>query len=173
MNGIILYRSKYGATKKYAEWISERTGFPCMLTNKADVKTLEQYDTILLGGGIYASGIAGLSFLRKNIGELAGKKIIVFCCGASPYEPKAYEAIVKHNFKGELEGIPCFYCRGTFSMSEMTFKDRTLCRLLRKVVAKKNPEEYEPWEKGLMEVREDEAGDWTDVAYIEPILAAL
>ena len=55
----------------------------------------------------------------------------------------------------------------------MSFKDRMLCKLLRKVVAKKNPEDYEPWEKGLMEVREDERGDWTDISYIEPILAAL
>ena len=27
MNGIILYQSKYGATKKYAQWLSEKTGF--------------------------------------------------------------------------------------------------------------------------------------------------
>ena len=173
MNGIILYKSKYGATKKYADWISERTGFSCVQTNKADIRKLAEYDTILLGGGIYASGIAGLSFLRKNIKKLAGKRIIVFCCGASPFEPKAFETIVNYNFKNDLKGIPCFYCRGTFAMSEMSIKDRTLCKLLRKMVAKKKPEEYEPWERGLMEVREEEKGDWTDISYIEPILAAL
>ena len=27
MNGVILYQSKYGATKRYAEWLSEETGF--------------------------------------------------------------------------------------------------------------------------------------------------
>ena len=30
MNGIILYQSKYGATKKYADWISEESGFTSM-----------------------------------------------------------------------------------------------------------------------------------------------
>ena len=34
MNGVILYQSKYGATKKYADWLSEETGFPCMETKK-------------------------------------------------------------------------------------------------------------------------------------------
>ena len=173
MSGIILYKSKYGATKKYAEWIAERTGFACIKTDEADVKKLAEYDTVILGGGIYASGIAGLSFLKKNIDKLTGKKILVFCSGASPFEQGAFDAIVKYNFKGNLEGIPCYYCRGTFSMREMSFKDRTLCKLLRKVVAKKNPEDYEPWEKGLMEVREDERGDWTDISYIEPLLTAL
>ena len=86
------------------------------------MKKISGYDVIILGDGIYASGIAGLSFLKKNIGKLKNKKTIVFCCGASPYEQKAYEAIMQYNFKGELTGIPCFYCRGTFDMSEMSFR---------------------------------------------------
>ena len=63
MNGVILYQSKYGATKKYADWLSEETGFPCIETRKADIHEIAKYDTIILGGGLYASGIAGLSFL--------------------------------------------------------------------------------------------------------------
>lgn len=27
MNGIILYTSKYGSTKRYADWLAEETGF--------------------------------------------------------------------------------------------------------------------------------------------------
>lgn len=82
MDGVILYQSKYGAAKKYADWLAEETGYPCMETKKADIKEIEKYDTIIPGGGIYASGIAGLSFLKRNIGKLTGKKILVFCCGA-------------------------------------------------------------------------------------------
>ena len=77
MNGIILYQSKYGATKRYTDWLSEETGFQCIETRKADINKIIAYDIIILGGGIYASGIAGLSFLKKNIHLLAGKKIIV------------------------------------------------------------------------------------------------
>jgi len=111
MSGIILYKSKYGATRKYVEWLSERTGFSYIETDKSDIKVISGYDVIILGGGIYASGIAGLSFLKKNIEKLKGKKLIVFCCGASPFDQDAYEAVVAHNMKGVLEGIPCFYCR--------------------------------------------------------------
>ena len=73
MSGIILYKSKYGATKQYADWIAEITGFPCIKTDDADIKTLSDYDVIILGGGIYASGIAGLSFLKNNIDKLKDK----------------------------------------------------------------------------------------------------
>ena len=104
MKGIILYTSKYGATKQYAEWIAEATGFDCIETKSARIDDVKQYDTVILGGGIYASGIAGLSFLKKNIGLLTGKKIILFCDGASPYEETAFRQIVEHNLKGPLAG---------------------------------------------------------------------
>lgn len=169
MNGVILYQSKYGATKRYAEWLSEETGFQCIETKKADINEIIAYDVIILGGGIYASGIAGLSFLKKNINKLADKKVIVFCCGASPYEENVFLQIKKHNIKDNLSDIPVFYCRGAWDMDAMSFKDRTLCNLLRKAVAKKDPSDYEIWEKALMEAGDNNC-DWTDKKYIEPIM---
>lgn len=170
--GIILYQSKYGATKKYAEWLQENTGFNCVETKNAKISLVSEYDTVILGGGIYASGIAGLSFLRKNIEALKGKEIIVFCVGASPYDKAAFNEIVLHNMKDKLTNIPCFYCRGAWNMDAMNIVDRNLCKMLRKAVAKKQPDEYEVWEMALMEAG-DESCDWTDKKYIEPILAML
>ena len=172
MNGVILYQSKYGAAKKYAGWLAEETGYPCMETKKADIQEIEKYDTIILGGGIYASGIAGLSFLKRNIGKLTGKKILVFCCGASPYEESAFQQLRERNMKDMLSDIPVFYCRGAWDMDAMSFKDRALCNLLRKAVARKDPADYESWEKALMAAGEDGC-DWTDKKYIEPIIAYL
>ena len=40
MNGMIIYKSKYGSTKKYAEWLSEETGFPCTPVEKADINKM-------------------------------------------------------------------------------------------------------------------------------------
>lgn len=172
MNGMILYQSKYGATKKYAQWLSEKTGFPCIETKQASLSEVRKYDVLLLGGGIYASGIAGLSFLRRNIKDLRDKKIAVFCVGASPYEEKAFREIVARNMKDELSDIPCFYCRGAWDTEALGFVDRNLCSLLRKAVAKKDPKDYEVWEQALMAAGDDKC-DWTDQKYLEPILAAL
>ena len=172
MSGIILYTSKYGATKRYAAWLAEETGFDLLETKKARIEEVKRYDTIILGGGIYASGIAGLSFLKKNLQQLQGKNVIVFCDGASPYEESAFQQIVAHNLKGELTGLPCFYCRGAWNPEAMSFVDRKLCQMLQKAVAKKKPEDYEVWEKALMEAG-DQSCDWMDKAYIAPILEAL
>lgn len=167
--GIILYQSKYGATKKYAQWLQEATQYDCVETKKADIRTVQQYNVIILGGGVYASGIAGLSFLKKNIRALKGKKIAVFCVGASPYDEKAIEEGYVHNFKEELKGIPCYYCRGAWDQDVMSFADRTLCNMLQKAVAKQDPDTYEPWQKALM-CAVGQKCDWTDKKYLEPLL---
>ena len=169
MRGIILYKSKYGATKKYAEWLSEDTGFRVEELSKVKAEAISDYDLIIIGGGIYASGIAGLDFLKRNINLLKSKKIIVFCDGASPYEEKAFTEIKNHNMKGELANVPLFYCRGGWDMESMTFVDRNLCKMLRKAVSKKEPSEYEVWEAALMAAGENKC-DWTDKEYLKPIL---
>lgn len=172
MNGIILFQSKYGATEKYARWLEEETGFPCKEVKNADINEFAGYDVIILGGGIYASGIAGLGFLKKNYGNLSGKRIIVFCVGASPYDEEALAAVRERNLGGELSDIPCFYCRGAWDMNAMNAVDRGLCTLLRKAVSKKDPSEYQVWERALMAAGDDPC-DWTDKKYIEPILDML
>ena len=53
--GIIIYQSKYGATRKYAEWLKEATGFDLAETKKADADMLSGCDTVILCGGIYES----------------------------------------------------------------------------------------------------------------------
>lgn len=167
--GIILYHSKYGATKKYAQWMQEATGFDLLETKKADIEVVKGYDTIILGGGVYASGIAGLSFLKKHIGALKGKKIATFCVGASPYDEKAFNQVYEHNFTESLAGLPCYYCRGAWDTDNMTFTDRTLCKMLYKSLLKKDPTTYEPWEKALVEAYVEKK-DWTDRENLTPIL---
>ena len=169
MKGIILYTSKYGATRRYAEWFAQDTGFDILETKKADIEDVKQYDILVLFGGIYAMGIAGLSFLKKNIGRLRDKKLFIFCDGASPYEEEAFRQLVAHNLKDSLAGLPCFYGRGGWDMDGMSFVDRNLCKMLRKAVAKKDPKDWEIWEKALMQAGEDKC-DWTDRSYLEPLL---
>lgn len=167
--GLIIYQSKYGAAKKYAMWLAEATGFDVVETPKADSRALKEYDRIILCGSIYASGIAGISFLRKNRQALKGKKTAVFCVGASPYDEKALEEVKAHNLKEDLRESPMFYGRGAWDESAMSFKDRTLCKMLQKAVAKKDPSTYEPWMTALMCAVEQKC-DWTDKKYLEPVI---
>ena len=170
--GIIIYKSKYGASKKYADWLCSQTGFDCREVSKEAFESASEYGTVIYCGGIYASGIAGLSFLKKNIDRLKDKKIAVLCVGASPYDENALNQLKERNLKDALRGIPLFYARGAWDEKSMKPVDRTLCRMLKKAVAKKDPSEYEPWQKALM-CAAGQKCDWTDFEYLKPLLEYL
>lgn len=167
--GLIIYQSKYGATKKYVDWLVEETGFDCVETPKATVSKVMEYDTIILCGGIYASGIAGLSFLRKNYSALKDKKIAILAVGASPYDEKAFAEGKAHNLKEDLKEIPCFYGRGAWDETIMKFGDKMLCKMLQKAIAKKEASTFEPWMVALLEAQ-GQSCDWTKREYLEPLI---
>lgn len=77
--GIIIYQSKYGATEKYARWLQEATDFPCIKIAKTNINEVSKYEIVVFCGGIYASGIAGIPFLKRNMSRLKDKKIVILC----------------------------------------------------------------------------------------------
>ena len=156
---MIVYQSKYGAAKKYAEWLQGMTNFYCVEISKVTADEMMPYETVIFCGGIYASGIAGLPFLKKNINKLKNKKVAILCVGASPYDESAFAEIKAHNLTGDLKDIPLFYGRGAWDESKMKQKS----------VAKKDPGTYEPWMKALMNARGEHC-DWTDKRYLTPLL---
>lgn len=167
--GLVLYKSKYGATRKYAAMLKEELACDiCQVGNCSEFE-LEKQDWIIFAGGIYASGIAGLDVLKKNYKLLENKKLAIFCVGSSPFEQKAFEEIKAHNLKGELKNIPIFYGRGAWDEDRMNWKDRTLCKMLQKAISKKTPDSCEPWMKALLSATGQKC-DWTDRSYLTPLL---
>ena len=165
---VVLYQSKYGATQKYARWLAEELACDLVETKKANIEQIETYDVIILGGGVYASGILGFSFLKKHYARLKNKKLLVFAVGASPYDENIINTFRVRKFKGELANIPLYYFRGAWNEEKMTWLDRKLCGMLKKMVAKKDPTTYEPWEAALMEATGN--CDWTDKEALKPLI---
>jgi len=63
---LIMYFSKYGSTKKYAEWIASELNGDIFNIKNIKQNILENYDTIILGSGLYAGRIEGLNILINN-----------------------------------------------------------------------------------------------------------
>ena len=170
--GIILYRSKYGAAKRYANWLAQETGFDCVEIGKADIDAVRQVPAVILCGGIYAGGIGGIGWIQAHWQALQGCKLAVFAVGASPWDADALRELRARNLKPPMEKIPCFYGRGAWDESVMGLRDRVLVKLLKKMTAKQDPAGYEPWQAALMSAGSGLA-DWTDRAYLRPLLDAI
>ena len=78
---IVIYKSKTGFTKRYAEFIAEDLDAEIYELQEIKIEDINKYDTIVYGGGLYAGSINGIDFINKNIDNFKKHKIIVFATG--------------------------------------------------------------------------------------------
>ena len=170
MKTIVLYKSKYGSTKDYATWIAEELGADLKENRCIKAESLLSYDTIILGGGLYAEMIQGATLLSKNFEMLKDKKLIVFTTGVTPLDCREYydKMVIEKNFKSEqAEKIKVFNFLGKMVMDELTVPHRTAIKALKKLMSgKENPTKME---KLLVDLCDIDA-DLTDKSAIAPLI---
>ncbi len=128
MNGIVVYKSKTGFSKKYAEWIGEELGFDVKSLNETGAEALAGKDLIIYGGGVYAGMIGGFNKMKTLIPE--GAKLVLFACGASPAEAAEVDRMWSGSLsENELVSVPHFYMQSGICYEKMGFFDRTLLRI--------------------------------------------
>ena len=162
MSTVVVYKSKYGSTKTYAEWIAEELGCEAIDAKNVKIEDLLKYDTIIYGGGLYAEVINGVILLTKNLDKLGGKKLIVYSTGITPLKYREYydKLVIEKNFKPEmLEKIKVYNFLGKMILDELTFVHRSALKTLKQIMQnKKEPTEME---KLLVELC-DANGDFSD-----------
>lgn len=171
MKTVVIYNSQTGFTKRYAEWIAEKSAADCYELTEAKKKNLDSYDAIIYGGWACAGGISKISWIKNNIKKWGDKKIIVFCVGGSPIENPEVEIAVKNKFNvKELEKVPVFYCPGGFNYEKMSASSKIMMKMfVQTLKRKKNKTE----EENLMIKMISSSYDISDIKYIEPILDCL
>ncbi|MBE5039534.1 flavodoxin domain-containing protein [Ructibacterium gallinarum] len=171
MNAVVVYQSKYGATKKYAQWIAESLSCDIKENKNLKAEVLLPYDTIIYGGGLYAESIAGVGLITKHLSLLEGKKLIVYTTGLTPVTCREYydKLVAEKNFKGDsLSKIKVYHFPGRMFMNELSFVHKTAIKTLKKIISgKENPTEME---KLLLDLCDTE-GDFTDKNALKNLLA--
>ena len=162
MHTVVIYKSKYGSTKQYAEWIAQELGCECFDAKDVKADDLEKYDCIVYGGGLYAEVINGVSLITKNMQSLKEKKIAVFSTGITPLDCRDYydKMVIEKNFKNGLpENIRVFNFMGKMIINELSLVHKTALKTLKKIMSnKENPTDME---KMLIDLCEAD-GDFSD-----------
>lgn len=170
MKSVVIYKSKTGFTKKYAEWIAEELSADIFNTSKVNINMLNKYDTIIYGGSLYAVGIIGVNLITKNINKLKEKKIVVFATGASPSRNEGINEVIDKNFTIEQQKyIKFFYLRGGFNYNKLNPFDKFLMTLLRWKIKNKKKEELSSDEIGMLAIY-DKPVDFTSKKNIDKII---
>jgi len=170
MNAVVIYKSRYGSAKQYAEWIADELS--CDIRNEKETKIADilKYDTIIYGGGLYAEVIAGIGIITKNLDKLKTKKIAVFSTAITPLEYREYydKYVIEKNFKqGVPENIKIFNFIGKMLLDELTPVHRTALKTLKKIMSgKENPTEMEKLLVDLCDYNDNKM----DKSYIKPLI---
>jgi menaquinone-dependent protoporphyrinogen IX oxidase len=161
----VLYRSKTGFTKKYAEWIAEELSVDAH--NLDDVKNLSELlqgiDTLVYGGGLYAIGINGLKKLLTDQGMREIRNVFIFCTGLSIDSEEVRKEIYENNLNDvEKRNVNLYYYRGGFDLRKLNLMDQLLMRLLKiKIEMKKKRSPLASDELGMLAVFHRQV-DFTD-----------
>ncbi len=169
---LVIYRSQYGSTKQYAQWLA--TSLQANLLEAAAVqpKDLTNHQIILFGGGLYAGKINGLRLITENMIRLQGKAVIVFAVGISdPSVPGRSQQLLEKNFSPAQQGqIRFFQLRGDLDYTKLKALHRLMMAMLKRQTAKK-PLSQQTLEDRQLLATYRQAVRWIDQRTLEPILS--
>ena len=142
MRILVTYASKYGTTKRYAQWIAEDLACDLRDSREVNAELLKSYDILIHGGGLYAGGLSGIQTIVKNYDAISNKWIILFSCGlADPEDPENVahiEAGLEKVLTPEMrEKIRQFHLRGGIDYSRLGLTHKAMMAMLRRVMLKK------------------------------------
>ncbi len=142
MRILVTYASKYGTTKRYAQWIAEDLACDLRDSREVNAELLKSYDILIHGGGLYAGGLSGIQTIVKNYDAISNKRIILFSCGlADPEDPENVahiEAGLEKVLTPEMRGkIRQFHLRGGIDYSRLGLTHKAMMAMLRTVMLKK------------------------------------
>jgi menaquinone-dependent protoporphyrinogen IX oxidase len=166
MKTAVVYQSNYGRTKQYAEWIAAELEADIIERKKANVATLAGYDLVIYGGGLYAGGILGVSFVAKN----PVKNLVVFTVGLADPLATDYSEIMNKGFPdGASKPLRVFHLRGGIDYKELSFIHKGMMGMVKKTAEKKTEAERTDEDKLFLETYGKEI-DFIDRGSIAPLV---
>lgn len=127
---MILYRSKTGFTRRYAELAGQELG--CAVCPLADAPSdLSRYGAVAFGSRLHAGTVDGWKKAKKLLEARGAKQLVLFATGAMPCEARAQiQQVWEQNLTlEERERIPHFYLQGGLCYEKMGGLDRSMMKL--------------------------------------------
>ena len=139
---IVIYTSRRGSTRQYAEWIAEDLGCEALTLAEATDKNraidLYDYDCIVYGGWIRGSGIVDFDRLGKLLDDELMKRLIVFGVGFADETPENYMQVWTFSIgrldpHNENKSI-LYILGGRYDPGAVTGADKLMMKVMRTVL---------------------------------------
>lgn len=129
MKGVILYKSKYGSTKQFAEWLRQDTGFD--IFEISDVpEDFGQYDTVVIGSSIHGGMLSLRQWIIHHWESIKDKHVILMLTSGTNNEQFIKKTIEKSLPKHIRTQIKLFPVGGRYLFKSMSFFDRNIIKIV-------------------------------------------
>ena len=134
MNTAVIYRSKYGTTKQYAEWIAEDLKAQLFESRTIKAAQLADFDMVIYGGGLYAGGISGVSLVVRN----PCRKLVIFTVGLALPGNTDYSEIIEKNLSAEMRrNTEVFHFHGGIDYENLGIVHKRMMAVMMAVIKRK------------------------------------
>ncbi len=166
MKTIVLYKSKYGHAKTYAEMIASR-----LEAKSYDIKDwkkaeIQKADLIIFGSGVY---IGKINHIQKALRLFSDQQLVIFACGGELEDETTLARLKETNLtEPKYQDLPFFYLPGGMDLSKVKGLMKLMLSMIQSMLAKKTnrTEEEERFYQQF-----HQASYYVDARYIEPLVA--
>ena len=135
---IVIYTSKRGSTKQYAEWIAEDLGCEALPLSDALGTDLHGYSCVIYGGWIRGSGIVGFDKFAGMLDEDIMSRLIVFGVGFADETAENYAQVWGYSL-GKIDPknenrVLMYILGGRYDPAAVTGMDKFLMKTMRAVL---------------------------------------
>jgi ubiquinone/menaquinone biosynthesis C-methylase UbiE len=124
---LIVYQSKYGSTKQYAECIHKDIPSQMADAEKCNALEFTKYDVIIFGGYIRTGRIVIAPVIIENWNAIKGKNVVLFTTSGTPPEHPNIRKIYNANLPQEIRReIKYFPLRGRMVRKDLSSYDESL-----------------------------------------------
>lgn len=148
-NGVVIYKSKYGATKQYAQWLAHDLKVPCIDIEMVSDQLLNDCDYIVMGSSVYYGNLLLRSFFENNLKILRLKEVFIFIVCATPEsDEREQRKILTENIPGALlREDNTFFLPGKLDLKSLNLFDRIM--LWAAAIFEKNVERKKVMKNGI------------------------
>jgi len=160
MEGMVLYKSKYGSTADYAYWLGDTLGLYVVDIDKNNTD-LSVFDFLIIGAPVYMGKLIIKEWLQKNQTWLQHKNLFIFIvCATSPEEKDKQMLIVKDNIPSALiETSSVHFLPGRLVIKKLSWKDKWILKL--SALLQKDPVKRKAIWRGIDGVKKENLHDIT------------
>lgn len=172
---IIIYGSKYGTTKQYAEELSKRTNIKA--EEYTNIQDINNYEIIIYIGALYAGGVLGMKKTLNKLSNTTNKKIIIITVGLADPKDKNNTDSIREGIKRQISQdiynqADIHFLRGGIDYSTLNLKHKTMMALLYRKAKGLKEEEKTAEVKAMIETYGKKV-NFVDFNSLNPIIDAI